>query len=370
MRLPTSEAGVSGPSAGEEGTQAAVLPSAAAGSAGVPEKHEERSRVSRLRRPAFMRIWVLTAALFVFSAVVEPGTLGSTALLSMLPFAAILALASAGQTVVIQQGGIDLSCAGVISLAAVLIVNVSHGTDSGLTVAVLAVAGMAVATGLFAGVVVTRLRITPLIATLAINAVLTGVVIQVTGGNIASAAPPALTSVVSYKLLGVQVVTLIPAVVVALMTLLLRRTAAGRRFEAIGAGPATARAMGMRVAAYQASAYVIAALCYAAAGILLAGFLSRPGLFSGDDYLLPTIAAVAIGGSALGGGRGSILAAAIGALFLTQLDQVVLASGLPTATQYLIQAVVLIAGIGLRGRAVLAGLAHRIRPRRPAGDAG
>jgi ribose transport system permease protein len=138
-------------------------------------------------------------------------------------------------------------------------------------------------------------------------------------------------------------------VLIVVMGIVLRRTVFGRQLEVIGAGPAAARAMGLPVKRYEVSAYVSAALCYALAGILLAGFLGRPGVFQGNPYQLSTIAAVAIGGTALGGGRGSVVATAVGALFLTQLGQVALASGTPSSVQYLIQGAVIILGIGLRG---------------------
>jgi ribose transport system permease protein len=320
----------------------------------------------RIGRSAFLPVWALTALLFLASAVFEPGTLDSNALLSMLPFAAILALAAAGQGLVVQQGGIDLSSAGVISLVGVIVVQTSGGTNSGLAGALLIAAGIGVASGLVNGLAITRLRITPLIATLAVNALLAGTVLSVTGGNIASAAPPGLTSFVSQKLLGIQVVVWLVVAVIVVMTLVLRQTVAGRRFEAIGSAPATARAMGLPVARYEVSAYVLAGLCYATAGVLLAGFVARPDLSEGNPYLLLTIAAVAIGGTALGGGRGSLVATAVGALFLTQLNQFVLASGKPQATQNIITGVVLIVGIGLRGREGVDRVARLLRQRRPA----
>jgi ribose transport system permease protein len=311
----------------------------------------------------FVRIWVLAAALFAASAIVEPGTVTRTALLSMLPFAAILALASAGQTLVIQQGGVDLSSAGVISLTAVIIVQASGGEDGRLAFATVVALAAAVVAGLVIGLAVTQLAITPLIATLAVNAILTGVVLSVTGGNIADAAPASLTSAVSHKILGIQLVVWVPVALITLMTVALRKTVAGRRFEAIGAGPATARAMGLPVARYEIGAYVLAALTYCAAGILLAGFIARPDLFSGNTYLLLTIAAVAIGGTSFGGGRGSLVATTVGALFLVQLNQLVLATGTPDATQSVIQGVVLVAGIGLRGGRVAAAVAWLVRSR-------
>jgi ribose transport system permease protein len=87
---------------------------------------------------------------------------------------------------------------------------------------------------------------------------------------------------------------------------------------------------------------------YGLAGVLLAGFLQTPNLQPGDSYLLPSIAAVVLGGTALTGGNGSVVATAIGALFLTQLNQVVLGMGAPSSVQLLIEGAIIAIGMGLR----------------------
>ncbi|GAA4556991.1 ABC transporter permease [Pseudonocardia xishanensis] len=302
----------------------------------------------------FAGVWMLTAALFAVSAVAVPGSVTGAALQSMLPFAAILAVATIGQTLVVQQGGIDLSPAGVVSLTCVLVVQVSGGSDAGLPVALVVALGCAAGTGAVTGIAITLLGVNPLVATLAVNALLTGVVLFVTGGNMSASTPAALTAFVGHRVLGVQVVVWVAVLVVGATAWAVSRTVAGRRFAVVGAGREAAHAMGLPVRRVEAGTYVCAALAYGAAGVLLAGFLGRPGVYQGDDYLLSTIAAVAIGGTALGGGRGSVVASAAGALFLTQLGQVVLGTGAPTAVQYLIQAGVIVLGIGLRGRVPLA----------------
>ena len=81
---------------------------------------------------------------------------------------------------------------------------------------------------------------------------------------------------------------------------------------------------------YQVATYIVASLSYGAAGVLIAGFLGTPGIGAGNYYLLPTIAAVVLGGTSLAGGQGSVVATAVGALFLTQLEQVVLGMGAPS----------------------------------------
>jgi ribose transport system permease protein len=101
------------------------------------------------------------------------------------------------------------------------------------------------------------------------------------------------------------------------------------------------------VSRYKLSAYVSAALLYCAAGVLLAGVVSTPSAFQGDSYLLPSVAAVVLGGTSLLGGRGDVAASAVAALFLTQLDQLLLTSGVSNALQSLVQAFALVVGIAI-----------------------
>jgi ribose transport system permease protein len=81
--------------------------------------------------------------------------------------------------------------------------------------------------------------------------------------------------------------------------------------------------------------------------ILLAGVVKTPGAFQGDSYLLPSVAAVVLGGTSLLGGVGSVVASAMGALFLSQLEQLVLTTGVNTAVQYLIEAAAIAAGVAV-----------------------
>jgi ribose transport system permease protein len=302
-------------------------------------------------------------ALFLVSWIVSPRTLGAASILSMLPFAAILAIAAVGQTVVIQQRGLDLSVPGMMSLSAAIVskYSVAHGGELGMSLAIALGAGIVV--GVANGLLITKLRVTPLIATLAMNALLVGVVRSYSGGH-PSQAPPALSDFALSKTLGVPNTLLVSIAIVALVSWTIRRTVIGRRFVASGASPSTARASGLRLSRYQIGTYAVAGLCFAAAGVLLAGYVETPGLTVGDAYLFPVFAAVVVGGTPLTGGQGSVVASAVAALFLSQLQQLVLALGAPTSTQLLVQALAIAGATILRVWSVRGGVALARRPRR------
>jgi ribose transport system permease protein len=303
--------------------------------------------ISRIHIGTFSAIWVATALLFAVSPLLAAGSLSGSALGAMLPFAALTAIVSLGQLLVIQQRGLDLSLPGTISLAALIVAKYPEGHDDRLAAALLLVLAMAVVVGLANGLAVTVLGITPFVATLAINAVLTGAVLSYSGGQ-SHNVPHALSSFAQDKWLGVSTLVFVALAVLAVLAFVLGRTLVGRRFVAVGANSEAARAVGLRVTVTQIGAYVAAGCCYALGGVLLAGFTQTPSLDIGATYLLPAIAAVVLGGTSLAGGRGSPLATVGGALFLSQLSQLVLAMGAASSTQYLIQALIIGLGMGVR----------------------
>lgn len=298
------------------------------------------------RLPAFTAIAAATALLFVVSWIVQPASLSQSAIQGMLPFAAILVLAALGQTLVIQQGGIDLSVPGVISLTVVIMTHYPDGDGGLLPSAVLLAFGAALAAGLLSGFIVSKVGITAIVTTLGMNAVLFGANFEISDGT-ANRTTADLQSFTSSQVLGIDTPIVIAIVITAIVAFVVKRTVIGRRFEAVGANPAAARAAGVEPGRYQIGAYVGANLLYACAGILLAGVISTPSATQGDTYLLPSVAAVVLGGTSLLGGVGSPVATAVGALFLSQLDQFVLTTGASSGVQFLVQAGALAIGIGV-----------------------
>lgn len=291
-------------------------------------------------------IWIGTAILFGISLIVAPGTVTRGSLLAMLPFAGILAIVATGQTVVIQQRGLDMSAAGMVSLAGVVVAVVGGNDGWALAAIPLAfVTGFVV--GAVNGLLVARIHITPLIATLAVNAVLLGAVRSLTG-NAPISVPESIQAFSHARFLSLPCSVWLAAVFVSVVAVITRRTIAGRRFVAVGVNSHAATAAGIVVLRYQVGAYVLSALCFAAAGILLAGYIGNASHTAGNDYLLPAIAAVVVGGTPFTGGRGSVIASGVAALFMAQLAQMVLALGATSAMQLLMQAGAILLATSIR----------------------
>jgi ribose transport system permease protein len=318
----------------------------------------------RWRRSA--GIWVATGLLFALSAVFQPKSLGGSALASLWPFAALLILAAVGQTLVVQQRGIDLSVPGFISLTVVLVTHIPNGNAAKLGPAIALAYGICLAAGLVNGLLVTRVGITPIVQTLGMNAILYGIDLGISQGT-PTQTTTALQSFTSASVAGIPLPLVIAVVIVIGIEFTIKRTAFGRRFEASGANARAGRAAGLRGNRYQISAYLGAAMLYCTAGVLLAGIVSQPDPFQGNGYLLPSVAAVALGGTSLLGGVGSVVASAMGAVFLSQLQQFVLATGASAAVQNLVQAGALALAVAVYSLPLRPGrLMARSRARPPA----
>jgi ribose transport system permease protein len=287
-----------------------------------------------------------TAGLFLVSFLFASSSLDRGTLLTMLPFASALAIAGLGQTLVVMQGGIDLSVAGGLSLYVVILCHYPNGVDSKLLPAIGIAFLAAIAAGLLNGYLVGVLRLNAIIATLGTNALLYGVVLWYTAG-IPRTTTARLASLGGGLLLGIPVPVYVAVIATALVTSVVKLTVAGRRFEGVGANATAALTAGIRVARHRAGAYVWAQILYCLAAVLHAGIVNQPTAYEGDNYLLPSVAAVVLGGTSLLGGRGNLVATAFAALFLSQLDQFVLALGVGYAARTLVQAVALAMGVAL-----------------------
>ena len=294
----------------------------------------------------FLTVVISTVALIVLCRLFAPSSISYGALAGSLPFAAILVIVGLGQMLVVQQGGFDLSVAGGVSLAVVVSTHIPAGNNANLLPAVLMAASFALAIGVANGVLVGLLRLNSIVATIGMNALIYGGVFAVSGG-IPRSTTPLLAAIAGGDTFGFANSIYFALAILLVVTLVLKKTVVGRRYEAIGANPLAARAVGLHVRRHQMMAYVYAQLTYCIAGILLAGITSQPTAFQGDSLLLPSVAVVVLGGTSLIGGRGFPVSTAIAAFFLNQLSQFALAIGVPYSAQTIIQALALGFGIAV-----------------------
>lgn len=302
----------------------------------------------RFALPAYISLVLVVAVTEVWlgNAVLNWGYWNSLIVLSS--FLAILAL---GQGTVILTGGLDLSVPWTIGFCGILLAGMVQGSDAALLVALPTVLIVAALIGLANGLGVVWLGLSPIVVTLATNGVLQGAALIYSGGTPAGFSSPLLRWFMTAKVLGVTPVVYFMIAFVAFATMFLIRTPFGRRVYGIGNGVQVARLSGISVGRTLIGVYVLSAVCAGIVGILLTGFSGQASLGMGDDYLLPSIAVVVVGGALITGGRGHYLGMLGGALLLTALQTLLAGTTLPYATRAIIFGLVVLgAVIALRDR--------------------
>ena len=203
--------------------------------------------------------------------------------------------------------------------------------------------------GLANGLGIVALGLSPIVMTLAMNGILQGAALIYSRGTPDGFASPGLRWLMTGQVAGVTPVVVFLIGFVSAATLLLGRTVFGRRVYAVGNGLRAAQLSGVPVVATIVRVYVLSGFCAALVGVLLSGFSGQGSLGMGDDYLLPSIAVVVVGGALITGGRGRYLGMIGGVLLLTALQTLLAGTTLPYATRAILYgAVVLCAVVTLR----------------------
>lgn len=306
-------------------------------------KFLERLETDRLRQ------WLPLATLVVLIAlvgVIQPGFLEPATLLQLASDTAVLFILATGVTFVIMLGGIDLSLQSMASLASVIIALTIAPLGYGSFVLAIAIGATA---GLLSGLAHVQLKIPSFIATLAMGGVLfsTALVISKERSITLRDTERGYQTWVTGTVLGLPNVIVIGLIVFAIAHTLQSRTRFGRYSAAIGAGEPAAYASGLKVNRQKVVAFVLSASFAALAGVILAGRLASGSPTLAAELLLPSIAAVVVGGTAITGGVGSIWRTLIGALIISVVRIGMTFLGVNIFAQNIVFGAVLIAAVAV-----------------------
>ena len=272
-----------------------------------------------LRRNTIVVLLLLLGLFMLGIELIRPGTVTPTWISNTLLFAAPLGVLAAGQTLVMLTGGIDLSVASVATGSAYLLTtNASLGSPTALLLALT----FGILVGLLNGLGIAVLRVQPLVMTLGTGLMTGGVMIVYSQAMLASQprVPDFIQALGSGKFWGTVPVDLVLWVPLsALMIFGLRRTGFGRLLYAVGDNARACHLAGIRVWRVLLLDYVLCSLLAAIAGLVLVGSTNAADLGLAEVYLLPSVAAVIIGGTSIFGGRGGYAGSIVGAIILTVL---------------------------------------------------
>lgn len=269
---------------------------------------------------------------------------------------AVVMVVGVGMTLVIATGGIDLSVGSLMAIAGALspmiftgqlfpVPNLYVGIALGIALPVM-VAGLF---GYFNGWLITRFSIQPIIATLVLFIAGRGIAQVWTNGDLQVFKVPEFQQIAIGRLLGVPFQVWIMAVIVIAATWTLRKTVFGRQVLAIGGNEAAARLAGVPVARVKTIVYVVSGVCSGIAGLIVIAMNSAADAnLIGLGIELDAIAAVAVGGTLLTGGRATILGTLIGALIIQLVRYTLLANGVPDSAALIVKAGLIILAVWLQ----------------------
>jgi ribose transport system permease protein len=287
-------------------------------------------------------------ALSVAVGIARPAFWGPGNLSNVLFQASFVGLAACGMTLLIAGGLLDLSVGGVIAVSSIAVATVVPHTTIGMAVGLALVIGAVL--GLLNGLLVTYVKIAPFIATLGTLYLFLGLAFIWTSGRVVPITSNNYRAFTTGLVGRLPVPFLVFVVVAVLSFLLLQRTYFGRTLRAFGSNERAAVLAGLPVNRAKVVVFVIAGVCFALAGVFMAGRLASAEGNMAMGFEMDVIAAVVVGGTALRGGRGTLFGTVIGAVLFAVLANALNLLGVASYWQYVLTGAVLIAAIAVGAR--------------------
>jgi ribose transport system permease protein len=290
---------------------------------------------------------------FIYGVITLPGLGAWTSIRSILVLAALVGLASGGQTLLILIGGFDLGVSGFIVAGALTVTALRSAYHLSFGVALLlAVVGSGLLGGA-AGYICHRFAINPLVVTLAMGTLAVGIVAVLNGGLVNGNSPQWLSDLAepATRTFGLSVPPsiVIWVVVLVLFAILLHRTRLGRSLLATGANSRAADYALISTSRVWTATFAFSAISSALVGLLIGGFAGTISDGLGDPYLFQSVVAVIVGGTVFGG-PGDYTRTCVGALFLTVLTTVLVGHGASPAVEEIVYGLIILAAIAVYGR--------------------
>lgn len=284
----------------------------------------------------------------VVVSIISPNFLSKGNLLTVLRQTSINAIIAAGMTFVILTAGIDLSVGSILGFSgAICAYLLTNGTN--VFISFLAAILVGALFGLFNGVVITKGKVQPFIATLATMILLRGATMVFTNGKPIAVKGESATKILRYiargDILGIPVAVIMMVIIFAICYHILHNTKYGRHIYAVGGNEQAALLSGVNTDRVKMLAYMISGILASIAGIIVLARLSSAQPTAGDGYELDAIAAVVLGGTSLAGGQGAILGTIVGALIIGILNNALNLLDVQSYYQMIVRAIVILIAV-------------------------
>lgn len=274
--------------------------------------------------------FLLIVLLFVLGEIVLETFFSVGQILLTIKLASFIALFGLCQMVVIASGGsgLDLSVGYMATMTAVFTAAIMDGQNSNLWLAILVAIGLGIAVGLVNGVLTAYVKLPPLVVTLAMANILQGIINAYTAGKNITGRPSPVLQIIAAKSTGMfPDILFILLIVAPVVTVIMNKTRWGLKLFGSGANQTAAYLSGVNVKMVRCTAFIISGTLASLMGLLLIGNMGIAFKDMGSNYVMPSIAAVVVGGVSLTGGEGNYLGVLLGAIFLQTLTNLLVALG-------------------------------------------
>lgn len=322
----------------------------------TPEASSRRQTLLLVSRYGTLAAFFL---LLIFNIAVTPNFLAMQTLYVNLTQVAPIVIVAIGMTLVIASGGIDLSVGSLMAISGALAPMIFMGklfpVDSvalAVTLAFILPVLVVMVFGWFNGFLVTKFRIQPIVATLVLFIAGRGIAQVATNGNLQVFKSPEFQFIGLGRVLGIPAQVILTIVVAILASALIRYTVVGRQIIAVGGNEKAARLAGVPVHRVKQLVYVISGGLAGMAGlIVIARNAASDANLVGLGMELDAIAAVAVGGTLLTGGKANIFGTIVGAFVIQLMQYTLLANGVPDAAARVVKAALIILAVFIQQRA-------------------
>ncbi len=318
-------------------------------------KNNNLSNVKRVLSSQMVLI-VLVAMIALFG-IMNNNFLAPNNFISIGQTLSVVGIICIGQTLCLLTGGFDLSVGYLCSFVGMVIAYLTKFTEIPYGVSLILCVGIGLGCGIVHGIVITKLKVNPFIATMGFMTIYQGLVYIVSDGAHILVEDKAFSFIGTQRVAGLPVSIIILLALFVVAFLMLRFTRFGRQIYCVGGNIQAARVSGINVDRVTTKVYMLSSLTAAIAGIVLTSRMGAAQLTAGSTYALDSVAGCVLGGIALSGGKGNVLYSLAGMAIIVMLQNGLIMIQLPSYYQYVATGIVLIIAIvfqnlkAIRGRA-------------------
>ncbi len=315
----------------------------------LAKPYESAASASNWRMRKFIAdfgVYIALAVLLLAATVLTPKLFEINTIAVVMRQASQLGIVAIGQTMILLVAGLDLSIGGIFLMTSIVVADVTNGRDEMVLPAILISLALGALIGAGNGVLVTKRRVPPFVATLGMLVLVKGATQAYTKGVPGGFVPDVL-GIVNQSWFVLSIPLLLWLGLNAFFVFVLRGTSYGRKVYAVGSNIEAARLSGISVDAIRISVYILGSCLAVASGVVLTGYVGYVDRFIGTGLELDSIAAAIVGGTAFVGGRGGLLGTIAGVLIIQLLSTMALLMGLDIEVQFIIKGLVILGAVTL-----------------------